>query len=88
VTDAFVVQTLTMTASRIVTLPSAASVGSGFYLHILDESGSVTSTNTLVVTRSSVGSDLISGQTTYTISTAYGGVTLISDGVSRWTRVV
>jgi hypothetical protein len=72
----------TMSASRAVTLP-AATVGPGAVIVLVDESGSVTSTNTMVATRA--GSDTINGGTTWTIGQAYGRAVFVSDGTSKWT---
>ncbi len=71
-----------LNASRVVTLPLAASYGAGFLI-VADESGSFGVTNTLVITRA--GSDTINGGTTATIITAYGARILICDGISKWT---
>lgn len=78
-----IAQVGTMSASRAVTLPSASSYGGGNVIIVVDESGTVTVTNTIVCTRS--GSDTINGATTSTIVTAYGIRMLMSDGVSKWT---
>lgn len=80
--DAVVAQIGTMSASRAVTLPAANSVPAGTELMIMDASGTVTSTNTIVITRA--GSDTINGATTDSISTAYGWRRLVSDGSSKW----
>lgn len=71
------IQTGTMSASRVVTMPYA-SVGRP--LTIKDRSGSVTGGNTLVPTR--VGSDLIDGANTLTLSTAYATAQLIPSGTA------
>jgi hypothetical protein len=80
--NCYVAQTGTMTASRTVTLPLAANLA-GQVIVIADESGTVTNTNTLVVTRA--GSDTIDGSSTFAINVPYGSVILISDGTSKWT---
>lgn len=77
-----VAQTGTMSASRVLTLPAANALTAGDRIFIIDESGTVTSTNTVVVTRA--GSDTINGATTATISVAYGNCLLESDGSSKW----
>lgn len=81
-TDAVVSQIGTMSAPRTVTLPAANSVPAGTEIIVMDSSGTVTSTNTIVITRA--GSDTINGATTDTISTAYGWRRLVSDGSSQW----
>lgn len=84
-TDGYLAQIGTMSASRVVTLPAAAAFLAGQVLRIVDESGTVTAANTLVITR--VGADTINGATTNTLNTAYGAVALISDGTSKWTTI-
>jgi hypothetical protein len=74
-----------ITAARIVTLPAASSFPAGHALVIVDESGSVSLTNTLTINRA--GSDTISGLTSAKIATAYGHIRLFSDGASKWTVV-
>lgn len=81
-TDRYVAQVGTMSASRICTLPAASAVNPGYEITIQDESGTVTSTNTIVVTRA--GSDTINGGATFIIGKAYGGVKLVSNGTSVW----
>lgn len=84
--DRLVGQVGTLSASRTVTLP-AASGRAGQRLIILDESGSVTWANNIVITRA--GSDAIYGTngnsaTSIRIWVPYGGVELISDGSAKW----
>ena len=81
----YIRQTGTMSASRTVTLPPANSFPVGTMVIITDESGTVTGSNTIVITRA--GSDTINGGTTTTINSAYGSRTLMSDGSSKWTIV-
>lgn len=76
-------QTGTMSASRAVTL-SYASVGRD--TSVIDQSGTATGANTLVLTR--VGSDTINGATTLTISGAYCGANLYNNRNTSWTRFV
>lgn len=76
-------QTGTMSASRAAVLPAAVNVPAGDAITIIDESGTVGSSNTLVVTRA--GSDTIDGATTYTMNAANMVKTFYSDGVSKWT---
>ncbi len=75
-------QTGTMSASRIVTLPAASSYANGATLVVTDESGTLTSTNSLVLTRA--GSDTINGATTLTLTTPFASPTLVSNGVNKW----
>jgi hypothetical protein len=81
--DAYVAVT-SITAARTITLPAATTAGQ--ILWIFDESGSVTSTNTITITRA--GTDTIEGQTTNVISSAYGATCLESNGAGKWTILV
>lgn len=76
----------TMSASRVFTLPAANANRAGSRLFVIDESGSVTASNTIVVTRAS-GADTINGGATSTISTAYGALILETDGGNKWTAI-
>lgn len=78
-------QTGSMSASRAFTLAAANSYEAGQRVQIIDVSGSVTSTNSIVVTRA--GSDTINGATSASIITAYGALVLESDGTSKWTII-
>jgi hypothetical protein len=80
--DRYVAQIGTLTASRTVTLPAANAVPAGTTIVVADESGTVTGSNTLVITRA--GSDTINGGTTWTINAARGVTSLVSDGTSKW----
>lgn len=82
VTDKVVAQTGTMSAARTWSLPTAALYPAGEELIIIDQSGTVTPTNKIIVSRA--GSDTIDGSTSIDITSAYGFVRLISDGVSKW----
>lgn len=82
-TTTFEAQIGTMSASRVVTLPAASAYPVAWPLTIADESGTVTASNTLVVT--AAGSDTIDGAATSVVNSAYGFVQLVSDGVSKWT---
>lgn len=79
---AYLGQTGTMSASRVVTLPAANSVPAGYQLVIADESGSVSNTNTIVLTRA--GADTINGATTEPMTAAYTHRRLISNGTNAW----
>ena len=71
-----------LTAARTVTLPAASAFPAGHPLVIIDESGSVSLTNTITVSRA--GSDTISSQTSAKIVTAYGHIRLVSNGSNAW----
>ena len=75
-------QTGTMSASRVVTIPYAAN---GRPLLVMDKSGSVTGVNTLVLTRQNA--DLINGATTLTLNSAYGVTNIIPDRGTAWTKI-
>jgi len=84
--DRMVAQIGTLSASRTVTLPSAAGRAGQRFI-ILDESGSVTWANNIVITRA--GTDQFYGTngaaaSSIRIWVPYGGVELISDGTSKW----
>ncbi len=82
VTDRTVAQIGTLSASRTVTLPAASAVHAGKEVIVIDASGTVTATNTIVIARA--GSDTIDGGSSSTITSAYGTRRLISDGSSKW----
>lgn len=83
-TDRIVAQIGTLSASRTVTLPAANAVNAGQEIVILDASGTITATNTIVIARA--GSDTINGAaTSITLNAPYAIARLISDGVSAWT---
>lgn len=84
--DRMVAQIGTLSTSRTVTLPSAAGRAGQRFI-ILDESGSVTWANNIVITRA--GTDQFYGtngaaSSSIRIWVPYGGVELISDGASKW----
>lgn len=87
--DRTVLTNTVFTASRIWTLPTAASVKAGTLVAISDQLNTVTSTNTIVIT--AAGADTIiaqgTGVTTLTLFTAGANASLISDGVSKWSVV-
>lgn len=85
-TDRYVAQVGTMSAPRVVTLPLASSVNAGQELHVVDESGTVSTTNIITVTSS--GGDLIDGSATKLIRSAYGQAELTSNGSNMWYRPV
>jgi len=74
------------TGGKTVTLPTCASVRSGFVLTIKDAEGNAASgANAITIARG--GSDTIDGATSIEIIAAYGSVTLISNGSDEW-RVI
>lgn len=75
-----------ITAARIVTLPAASAFPAGHSLLIVDESGAVSTTNTLSIVPA--GSDTINGSTTNgALVTGYGYCRLISNGSNKWNQV-
>ena len=81
-TDKVVAQIGTMSAARIFSLPAASTFPAGGELVIIDESGTVTSTNKITVQRD--GADTIDGATAIDILNAYGILKLICDGTNSW----
>lgn len=82
-TDRTVGTNAAFTASRAWTLPAANAVNAGQEIIVADFQGTVTGTNTIVITRA--GSDTINGGTTVTVNVANGAYLLKSDGTSKWT---
>lgn len=83
-TDQYISQVGTMSAARTVTLP-AANGRAGQRVTVLDESGTVTATNTIILARA--GSDTIDGLTSVAIGIPYGRLDVIADGTSKWTLI-
>ena len=83
-TDRNIQTSVPLTASRTLTLPSAASVQPGRPIIINDSIGAISASTPLVIARA--GTDLINpgGVTSVSISVGGGFMTLVSDGVSRW----
>ena len=69
-----------ITATRTVTLPSAATPGQ--LVAVVDETGSCSASISISIVRNST--DTINGATTYTLNSAYAYVLLLSNGVGRW----
>lgn len=81
-TDKVVAQIGTMSAARTFSLPAASTVPAGAEIIIIDESGSVDSTNKIIVQRN--GTDTIDGLTQVDITNTYGNLRLICDGSNSW----
>lgn len=78
-----IAQTGTMSASRALTLPAASGLTAGDRIFIVDESGTVTSNNTIAITRA--GSDTVNGGSgIIEINIAYGTAVAESNGVGGW----
>jgi len=70
-----------ISTARTLTLPAATQAGQ--IIWVVDSSGSVTSTNTITITRG--GSDTIEGVgTTWVLNSAYTSVCLESNGAGKW----
>lgn len=82
-TDRTVGTNAAFTASRTWTLPAANTVNPGQEIIVADFQGTVTASNTLVISRA--GSDTVNGGTAATITAANGAYLLKSDGTSKWT---
>lgn len=81
-TDRYIAQIGTLSAARTLTLPAANSVNAGQQIIIKDESGTITATNTLTITRA--GSDTIDGATSIALNIPRCWMRLVSDGTSKW----
>jgi hypothetical protein len=66
-----------------ITLPSAATVGSGIIVYIKDRDGLAGGDN---ITIEGSGAETIDGSLTYTLSTNYQAATLLSDG-TNWSLI-
>lgn len=91
----------TLSVTRSVRLPLASAVPAGAMFTVADESGSVTASFNLVVRPTSGSSDTIDGYydavgsptptaaevQVVRIRAAYGSVSLVSDGTSKWSIV-
>lgn len=82
-TDRTVGTNASFTASRTWTLPAANAVNPGQEIIVADFQGTVTGSNTLIISRA--GSDTVNGGASVTISSANGAYMLKSDGTSKWT---
>jgi hypothetical protein len=85
-TDRWVYTNAAFTAPRTWTLPAASSVNAGGSIMIDDLQNTLTSTNTLIISRA--GSDLINALSTLTLNVAGMRCVLISDGTSKWTATL
>ena len=81
-TDVNVCTSIAFTVARTYTLPAANSVPIGWEITVQDELGTVTSTNTLTILRSST--DTIDGATTEVLVAPYAWRRFISNGVDKW----
>lgn len=79
--DTVVVLGMDTSASRTVTLPSAAAVAAGRLYIIVDETGQ---SETNPITIDADGSDTIMGEASLSLASNYGAIFLVGDGVSKW----
>ncbi len=81
-TDRLIAYT-SLTASRVVSLPTTASYPTGTRLFIVDESGSCSATKTITITPN--GADTIEGaNSSAVLAMAYGFIGLESNGAGGW----
>jgi hypothetical protein len=74
-----------ITAARTVTLPAAAAYPTGAILWLVDESGAVSSTNAITISRT--GADTINGAVSATLTFARAFIALESNGSNGWTII-
>jgi hypothetical protein len=79
--DAYVFINLDTTGSRTITLPLASAVAEGRFYIIKDATGTA---NTNPFTLAASGSDLIDGAASQVYGSNYGSVSVISNGVDKW----
>ena len=75
-----------LTASRTWTLPLAANVTSGKSIFIFDNVGGISAVNTLII--SAPTGNTINGAASITLSNAFAGITIVSNGGTQWTAVL
>jgi hypothetical protein len=71
---------LVTTGGVTITLPGAATVGSGAVVYIKDRDGNAAGS---AITVDGAGSETIDGNLTFSLSSNYQSITLLSDG-SNW----
>ena len=80
VTD-YIIGVYTTTATRTITLPPTSLVGRGKVYEIRDVGGSASSN---IITIDANGTETINGDLTKGISTNYGSVKVVTDGIGKW----
>lgn len=83
-TDRTVATSAVLTAPRTWTLPVAATVNAGQRVLVTDKAGGIAGANVLVVARGSSG-DSINGLGSVSITSQFGALEFVSDGVTKWT---
>jgi hypothetical protein len=81
-TDQIVALT-SITAARTWTLPAASAVPAGWWVDVLDFSGSLSGSLSLTVQRA--GSDTLNGGTNVVLTSPHEHRRFVSDGTSKWT---
>lgn len=76
---------ITTTATHTFNLPLANSVAPGYEIIVGDESGSLSSSITLIISAAGGSSDLLNGVVSETIITPYAFRRYFSNGISKWT---
>ena len=71
-----------LTAPRTLTLPAANAFPAGTTICFVDEQQTITSTNTITITRA--GADTVNGVTTYTIPLSGAVATFTTNGATAW----
>lgn len=79
--DTYVFIATDTSAARTITLPLASAVVEGRIYMIKDVTGNANANN---ITIAVSGSDAIDGGTSYAMDSGYGSISVISDGVSKW----
>jgi hypothetical protein len=74
-----------ISASLVLTLPTASAYPVGHVLVVADESGACNVQRTITI--AAAGTDKVSGAASLQLSVGYGFYGLTSDGVSKWTIV-
>lgn len=83
--NAGTVEYTAISAARTVTIPAANTVDAGKRITVVDASGACSAVNTITLART--GADTINGAASAVLNSAYGKITISSNGVGKWTVV-
>ena len=83
--NAGTVEYTAISAARTVTIPAANTVDAGKRITVVDASGACSAVNTITLART--GADTINGAASAVLNSAYGRITISSNGVGKWTVV-